>query len=99
MTVVAIVVAPFFAAIIIATWSGGRCGRSSAEPLGTWSTWSELSRAARDVVGAWRSRLAWLASRLGVVDVARLWLGVARLWLGVACMWLDAVRLVARLVA
>jgi hypothetical protein len=49
MTVVAVVVAPFFAAIIIATWSGGR---SSAEPLGTWSTWSELGGAARDVVGA-----------------------------------------------
>ena len=31
------------------------------------------------MVGARRSRLAWLASRLGVLDVARLWLGVARL--------------------
>ena len=40
MTVVAVVVAPFFAAVIIAMWSGGRRGRSSAEPLGTWSTWS-----------------------------------------------------------
>ena len=40
MTVVAIVVAPFFAAIIIATWSCGRGGRSSTELLGTWSTWS-----------------------------------------------------------
>jgi hypothetical protein len=52
MTVIAIIVVPFFAAIIIATWSGGRCGRSSAKPLGTWSTWSELGGAARDVVGA-----------------------------------------------
>jgi len=52
MTVVAIVVAPFFAAIIIATWSGGRCGRSSAELLGTWSwsTWAELGGATRDVI-------------------------------------------------
>ena len=47
MTVVAVVIAPFFVAIIIATWSGGRGGRSSAEPLGTWSTWSVV-----DVVGA-----------------------------------------------
>ena len=38
-TMVAVVIAPFFVAIIIATWSGGRRGRSSAEPLGTWSTW------------------------------------------------------------
>ena len=37
-TMVAVVVAPFFAAIIIATWSSGRGGRSSAEVLGTWST-------------------------------------------------------------
>ena len=50
MTVVAIVVALFFAAIIIATWSGGRGGRSSAEPLETWSTWSMV-----DVVGTQRS--------------------------------------------
>ena len=61
MTVVAIVVVPFFVAIIIATWSGGRCGRSSAEPLGTWSTWSrstwsELGGAARDVVDVVRGR-------------------------------------------
>ena len=34
MTMVAVVVAPFFVAIIIATWSGGRGGRSSTEPLG-----------------------------------------------------------------
>ena len=64
MTVVAVVVAPFFATIIIATWSGGR---RSTELLATWSTWSELGRAARDmvdVVGARRSRLAWLTSRL-----------------------------------
>ena len=40
VTVVAVVIAPFFVAIIIATWSGGQDGRSSAEPLGTWSTWS-----------------------------------------------------------
>ena len=30
----------------------GRCGRSSAEPLETWSTWSVV-----DMVGAQRSRL------------------------------------------
>ena len=30
-TVVAVVVAPFFTAIIIATWSGDRCGRSSQD--------------------------------------------------------------------
>jgi hypothetical protein len=65
MTVVAVIVAPFFAAIIIATWSGGRCGRSSAEPLGTWS-WSVV-----DVVGARRSRSRrgrrgpWSAELLG----------------------------------
>jgi len=53
MTVVAVVVAPFFAAIIIATWSGGRCGRSSAELLGTWSTWSVV-----DVVEARWNRSA-----------------------------------------
>ena len=40
VTVVAVVIAPSFMAIIIATWSGGRGGRSSAELLGTWSTWS-----------------------------------------------------------
>jgi len=40
MAAVAVVTSPFFAAIIIATWSGGRCGRSSVELLGTWSTWS-----------------------------------------------------------
>jgi hypothetical protein len=61
MTVVAVIVAPFFAAIIIATWSGGRGDRSSAEPLETWSTWSVVDvigarRAARDVVGAQQSR-------------------------------------------
>ena len=53
MTVVAVVVAPFFATIIIATWSGGR---RSTELL---ATWSELGRAARDmvdVVGARWSR-------------------------------------------
>ena len=50
VTVVAVVIAPFFVAIIIATWSDGRGGRSSDEPLGTWSTWSML-----DVVGARRS--------------------------------------------
>ena len=44
VTVVAVVIAPFFMAIIIATWSGGRGGRSSAEPLETWSTWSELDQ-------------------------------------------------------
>ena len=49
-TMVAVVVAPFFAAIIIATWSGGQGGKSSAELLGTWSTWSELGGAAWDVV-------------------------------------------------
>ena len=51
-TMVVVVVALFFAAIIIATWSGGRGGRSSAEPLGTWSTWSVV-----DVVGARRSHV------------------------------------------
>jgi len=56
MTVVAIVVAPFFAAIIIATWSGGRCGRSSAELLGTWSTWLAQRLAWLDAVGALSSR-------------------------------------------
>ena len=50
VTVVAIVITPFFMAIIIAMWSGGRGGRSSVEPLGTWSTWSMV-----DVVGARRS--------------------------------------------
>jgi len=48
--VVAVVIAPFFVVIIIAMWSSGRGGRSSAEPLRTWSTWSELGGAARDVV-------------------------------------------------
>ena len=47
VTVVAVVIAPFFMAIIIAMWSSGRGGRSSAEPFGTWSTWSVV-----DVVGA-----------------------------------------------
>ena len=78
MTVVAVVIASFFVAIIIATWSGGRCGRSSAEPLGTWSTWSrstwsELGGAARDVVD------------VVAVDV------VGARWLDVARRWLDAV--------
>jgi len=49
--VVAVVIAPFFVAIIIAMWSGGRGGQSSVEPLETWSTWSVV-----DVVGARRSR-------------------------------------------
>ena len=47
VTVVVVVIAPFFVAIIIVTWSGGRGGRSSVEPLGTWSTWFVV-----DVVGA-----------------------------------------------
>ena len=64
MTVVAIVVVPFFVAIIIATWSGGRCGRSSAELLGTWSSWSwsELGGAAQDVVDVVRSRCSLYSS-------------------------------------
>ena len=74
VTVVTVVIAPFFVAIIIATWSGGRGGQSSAEPFGTWSTWSVV-----DVVGARRSRSRrgpWSTwSELGgaardVVDVA-----------------------------
>ena len=52
VTVVVVVIAPFFVAIIIATWSGGRGGRSSAEPLRTWPTWSVV-----DVVGARRSHV------------------------------------------
>ena len=51
MTVVAVAIALFFVAIIIAMWSGGRGGQSSVEPLETWSTWSVV-----DVVGARRSR-------------------------------------------
>ena len=67
MTVVAVVVAPFFAAIIIATWSGDRCGRSSVEPLGTWLAWSlvdvvvaQWSRSGHGRRGLW---LTW--SELG----------------------------------
>ena len=89
---VAVVVASFFAAITIATWSSDRCGRSSVEPLGTWltwsmvdvvgarwscsgrggrglwSTWSELSGAARDVVRGRRGQSS--ASLAGRLDVA-----------------------------
>ena len=59
VTVVTVLIAPFFVAIIIATWSGGRGGRSSAEPLGTWSTWSELGGAARDVVDVAARSVRW----------------------------------------
>ena len=52
---VAVVIAPFFMAIIIATWFGGRGGRSSAEPLGTWSTWSggRDGRSSAEPLGTW----------------------------------------------
>ena len=74
---VAIVVAPFFAAIIIATWSGGRGGRSSAEPLGTWSTWliwSELGGAARDVIDVVRGRCGCsISSVVGAQQRAESW--------------------------
>ena len=66
MTVVEVVIAPFFVAIIIATWSGGRGGRSSAELLGTWSTWFVVEARRRSLVGS-----TWLAQRLAP------WLGVA----------------------
>ena len=56
VTVVTVVIALFFVVIIIVTWSSGRGGRSSAEPLGTWSTWLELGGAARDVVDVVRGR-------------------------------------------
>ena len=47
MTVVAVVVAPFFAAIIIATWSElGGAARDMVDVV--W--WSELGGAAQDVV-------------------------------------------------
>ena len=61
MTLLAVVIAPFFVAIIIATWSelGG-----AARNVVWWSRWSELGGAARDVVDVvWWSR--WLARRLG----------------------------------
>ena len=45
VTVVAVVIAPFFVAIIIAMGSGGRGGRSSVEPLRTWLTWSVVDVA------------------------------------------------------
>jgi hypothetical protein len=66
LTVVAVVVAPFFAAIIICDvvwWSGGR---SFVEPLGTWSWWSggrrgrssaesvRVRRRAVDLLHTWR---------------------------------------------
>ena len=64
---VAVVVAPFFAAIVIATWSGGRGGRSSAELLGTWSTWfadnSTWARTAR-LVCDYHSPLGSLSAHL-----------------------------------
>ena len=62
-TMVTVVVAPFFAEIIIVTWSGGRRGRSSAEPLGTWSTWSSGrgGRSSVEPLGTW--------STWSVVDV------------------------------
>ena len=59
MTVVAVVIAACFVAIIISTWSCGRGGRSSAEPLRTWSTWSELGGAARDVVDVAARSVRW----------------------------------------
>jgi len=61
MTVVAIVIAPFFAAIIIATWSSDRCGWSSAEPLETWLTWSVVDMSSVEPLETW--------STWSVVDV------------------------------
>jgi len=64
--VVAVVIAPFFAAIIIATWSGGRHGQSSAEPLGTWSTWSMVGSTWLACGLAWPAQ--WLdAARFCIV--------------------------------
>ena len=65
VTVVAVVIAPFFAAIIIATWSGGRRGQSSAEPLGTWSTWSGGRRGSLDGSISSLEGSSRLASQLG----------------------------------
>ena len=57
VTVVVVVIAPFFVAIIIATWSGGRGG---------------LGGAARDMVDVVRGRRGStrLAQRLAWLDVA-----------------------------
>ena len=72
VTVVAFVIAPFFVAIIIATWFGGRRGQNSAEPLGTWSTWSVVgarwSCSGRGGRGSWSELggAAW-----DMVDVVR----------------------------
>ena len=67
-TMVAVVVAPFFAAIIIATWSEiGGAARDVVDMV-WWSRWSELDGAARDVVDVvWWSELGGAAR--DVVDV------------------------------
>ena len=67
-TMVAVVVAPFFVAIIIATWSGGRGGRSSTEPLGTWSRWVE----PLETWSTWSRWLRWMnAARTDMVRAIR----------------------------
>ena len=72
--VVAVVIAPFFVAIIIVTWSGGRGGRSSAEPLGTWSVvdvvGARRSRSRRGRRGPWSTWLELGGAARDVVDVA-----------------------------
>ena len=56
------------------------CGRSLAELLGTWSTWSELDGAARDVVDVvWWSRWSELDGAARDVVGAQRSCSVARL--------------------
>jgi hypothetical protein len=75
MTVVVIVIAPFFVAIIIATWSGGR---SSAELLGMWSTWS-VARCSL-LSSSTRLTVACSAARRGCLDGSA-WLADSLAWL------------------
>ena len=69
VTVVAVVIAPFFVAIIIATWSGSRGGRSSAEPLETWSVVDVAARSVRWSEGMYLAPSHGEAKALGHVQL------------------------------
>jgi len=93
VTVVAVVIALFFVAIIIATWSGGRGGRCGLV-VGARRSGSEHGRrglvvevVSGEPLGTWSTwsvvdvaRRGSLSGLLGLTWLTR-WLGMARLWL------------------
>jgi len=66
--VVAVVVAPFFAAIIIATWSGDRCGRSSQDVVDV--VHGRRGRSSVELLGTWSELggAVWHGSLVGSLD-------------------------------